>query len=200
MNLISPRWKCASRVHKKYIYSWQKVSRWLFFTCLTFMCFFITLLAIPILNHSDAMSHTSFDHNLKQAILVSWYHCIKFTRLVSYWVLTKMTWKRLILPDCVISLQYTLPWFRLFHDTDHKLPWFSLHGQNITAPCLKPKAWILSTSTSPPYLARRQPRLCWSWGHWRALDGHILCFSGKSSSPGGEWGRLEDPRSRQDPE
>ena len=61
------------------------------YTCSTFMCFFITLLAVTILNHSVDMSLTSFDHILKQIIL--WWIDVdlKFTRLVSCWVLTKMT-------------------------------------------------------------------------------------------------------------
>ena len=83
------------------------------YTCSTFMCFFITLLAVTILNHNGAMSQTSFDHNLKRDTLVKVDINVKFTRLVSCWVKCGMK-TTVILPDCVIS-----PYNMLCRDFDY---------------------------------------------------------------------------------
>ena len=165
------------------------------YTCSTFMCFFITLLAVTILNHSGAMSQTSFDHNLKRETLVKVDIDVKFTDLSL--VESSVAWKRLWSYQIVLFL-LTICCAVISIISRHRsqaamvfTPWSEYH-------CLKPKAWILWIVQH--YFATRQPCLCWSWGHWRALDGQILCFSGKSCSPGGEWGTLGDPRSRQDAE
>ena len=166
------------------------------------MCFFITLMAVTILNHNVNMSQTRFDHILKQ--ITFWWVIVnvKFTNLVSCWVLNKMT---------VWFFHIVLyPYYKLCRDFDSFTPQItSCHGFHPMvkislrlASSRRPYRilWIFQHSL---YLAARQPCLCWSWDHWRAFDGQILCFSGKSSSPPGEgeWGTLEeDPRSRQDPE
>ena len=81
---------------------------------------------------------------------------------------------------------YCIAWFRLFlAESNHK---------DITD--FNPSQ---SLDSHFHYLAARQPCLCWSWGHWKALEGQTVCLSVKSSSPEGEWA-VSEPKRLQDPE
>ena len=81
---------------------------------------------------------------------------------------------------------YCIAWFRLFlAESNHK---------DITD--FNPSQ---SLDSHFHYLAARQPCLCWSWGHWKALEGQTVCLSVKSSSPEGEW-VVSEPTRLQDPE
>ena len=92
-----------------------------------------------------------------------------------------------------------MPWFRFFHDKDHKLPWFSPHGQNITAPCLNPKAflrilWIFQHSLIWPLDSRAFVDLGTTGGH---LTAKPSVFQAKAPHlqekvNGGHWRRIQE--------